>query len=340
MVKLKKITIKDGNIAILFSVILSLFGITTNNPQLSNFNFITLFPTWILAFSFLLISWHLNRIITRFTFTNYKKKYLVLKIIFIALLNSLFLLLFITFSDNLSNFFFAGREFNYIYLFIRGALSIAIIHLLQYALNLNLRIQNSLLQNQILKTENLRAQFEVLKQQISPHFLFNSFSSLRAMIRSSHENAELFLVKLSDLYRMLLAYKDLDAITLKDELTFIENYSFLLMARYENMLNIEIDIPQNVLSLKIPTFTLHLLVENCIKHNVVSKEKPLHVKIYYSGGQTITIENNLQRRVIPDEKFGIGQQNIINRYDLLGVSDAVQLFSDDNIYRVKIKLLE
>ncbi|GAB4402909.1 MAG: hypothetical protein OHK0053_27300 [Microscillaceae bacterium] len=192
----------------------------------------------------------------------------------------------------------------------------------------------------MLKTENIRAQFEILKQQISPHFLFNSLSALRFMIRSSNKNAENFVLKLSDIYRLLLANKEMDTITLKEELEFIEDYSFLLYTRYENMLRIEINIHQDLLNLKIPTFTLQLLLENCVKHNIVSKEKPLHMKIYDSGVESISIENNLQRKIQVAKTSGIGLQNLIKRYDLLGVSDGVQIFSDASVYRVKIKLLD
>ncbi|MBN2821051.1 MAG: histidine kinase [Bacteroidales bacterium] len=250
------------------------------------------------------------------------------------------MILFIPISEFIAKTFQFDREFNYIYLIIRGSASIAIIYLIQYTLNLNARNQSVLLQNQMLKTENIRAQFEILKQQISPHFLFNSLSSLRSMIRTSNKNAEDFVIKLSDIYRLLLANKEKDTITLKEELEFIKDYSFLLFARYENMLRIEFDIPDNLLNFKIPTFTLQLLLENCVKHNIVSKEKPLRIRIYDSGLNSLSVENNLQQKIVSGEESGHGLQNLTKRCELLGVSNGIQIFFDESVFRVKIKLLE
>lgn len=331
--------IKNWKLAIVFSAILSLFGVITNTPQ-SDFDIFLILRAWFLPFSFLLVAWYLNSIITNHLVFNDKKWNLTSKTLIIFLSNSFLLILFTFIGVILSKTFIFEREYNYIYLIVRGSVSIAIIYLVQYTLNLNARNQSVLLQNQMLKTENIRAQFEILRQQISPHFLFNSLSSLRSMIRSSNKNAENFVIKLSDVYRLLLANKEIDTITLKEELEFIEDYSFLLYARFENMLRIEIDIPQDLLSFKIPTFTLQLLLENCVKHNIISSEKPLHIKIYDSGVKSISVENNLQQRMKAGEESGIGLQNLIKRYDLLGVSDGVQIFSDESVYRVKIKLLD
>ena len=332
--------IKNWKLAILFSAILSLFGVITNTTPLSDFDIFLILPTWFSPFSFLLVAWYLNSIITNKLFFNDKKWNLTSKILIVFLSNCFLLILFTFVSIFISKTFNLEREYNYIYLIARGSVSIAIIYLVQYTLNLNARNQSVLLQNQMLKTENIRAQFEILRQQISPHFLFNSLSSLRSMIRSSNKNAENFVIKLSDIYRLLLANKEIDTITLKEELEFIEDYSFLLFARFENMLHIDIDIPQNLFKYKIPTFTLQLLLENCVKHNIVSKENPLHIKIYDSGVKSISVENNLQPKIKAGEKSGIGLQNLIKRYELLGVSNGVQIFSDESVYRVKIKLLD
>ncbi len=332
--------IKNWKLAILFSAIFSLFGVFTNSTFQSDFDIFLILPGWLLTFSFLLVAWYLNSIVTNLFFFKYKKWNLISKILIIFLSNSLLLIIFILLSVLISKAFNIEREYNYIYLIVRGCVSIAIIYLIQYTLNLNARNQSFLLQNQKLKTENIRAQFETLRQQISPHFLFNSLSSLRSMIRSSNKNAENFVIKLSDTYRLLLANKEIDTITLKEELKFIEDYSFLLFARHENMLHIEIDIPQELLKFKIPTFSLQLLLENCVKHNIVSKEKPLHIKIYDSGVKSISVENNLQQKINAGEESGIGLQNLIKRYDLLGVSNGVQIFSDESVYRVKLKLID
>lgn len=333
--------IKNWKLAVIFSAIFSLFGVFTNSTLQSDFEIFLILPGWLLTFCFLLVSWYLNSIVTNLFFFKYKKWNLISKVLIIFLSNSLLLIFFILLNNVLiSKAFNLEREYYYMYLIVRWCVSIAIIYLIQYTLNLNARNQSVLLQNQKLKTENIRAQFEILRQQISPHFLFNSLSALRSMIRSSNKNAENFLIKLSNTYRLLLANKEIDTITVKEELEFIEDYSFLLFARHENMLRIEIDIPQDLLKFKFPTFALQLLLENGVKHNIVSKEKPLHIKIYDSGFQSISVENNLQKKINAGEESGIGLQNLIKRYDLLGVTDGVQIFSDQSVYRVKLKLLD
>jgi len=331
--------IKNWKLAILFSAILSLFGVISNSTTQSDFDIFMVLSGWFITFSFLFTAWVLNSIITNQVFFNYTKWNRISKILIITLSNSFLLIFFIFISVFISKSYQLNIEYNYIYLIIRGVVSIAIIYLIQYTLNLNARNQSVLLQNQMLKTENIRAQFEILKQQISPHFLFNSLSTLRSMIRTSNKNAENFVIKLSDIYRLLLANKERDTITLQAELEFIEDYSFLLFVRYENMLRIEFNVPDNLLNFKIPTFTLQLLLENCVKHNIVSKEKPLYIKIYDSGVNSISVENNLQQKKVVGEESGHGLQNLIKRYELLGVSNGLQIFSDESVFRVKIKLL-
>jgi two-component system LytT family sensor kinase len=256
----------------------------------------TILSAWFISFLFLMIAWILNSKLASIFFCTKKKWNLISKILIVIISNSLLLFILMFISSIAAEGIRNNVESNYFLMFIRGFVAIALIYLIQYMLNLNVRNQSISLQNQMLKTENIRAQFEILRQQISPHFLFNSLSTLRSMIRSSNKNAENFVIKLSDIYRLLLLNKEKDTVSLKEELELIDDYSFLLFARYENMLSINIDIPENILNYNIPTFSLQLLLENCVKHNIVSKEKPLHVKIYDSGINSITVENNLQQK--------------------------------------------
>lgn len=332
--------IKNWKLAILFSGILSLYGVITKNTLQSDFDIFFILAVWFLVFSFLLIAWMLNSRITSQILHNSIKYNLIGKFLIITLSNGFLLLFFFLISVFISKFYHVDIEYSYVYLIIRGSISIAIIYLIQFTLNLNAKNQSVLLQNQMLKTENIRAEFEILKQQISPHFLFNSLSSLRSMIRTSNSNAEEFVIKLSDIYRLLLANKERDTITLKEELEFVKDYSFLLFARYENMLFIEFDIPDKLLGMQIPTFTLQLLLENCVKHNIVSKEKPLHIRVCNSALDILSVENNFQQKIVSGEESGHGLQNLMKRYDLLGVSDGVQTFSDESIFRVEIKLFK
>jgi sensor histidine kinase YesM len=326
-------------IAIAFSSLLPLFGVLSQTENQTDVGIQTILLSWLVSFTFLMIAWFLNSKLTTLFFYSHRKWNLASKILVIVLSNGILLSLLILPSTFVAEDINVGRESNFSIMFIRGSVSIAMIYLIQYTLNLMAKNQSVSLQNQMLKTENIRAQFEILRQQISPHFLFNSLSTLRSMIRSSNDNAEKFVIKLSDIYRLLLIKKEKETVTLKEELELIDDYSFLLFARYENMLSIDIDIPENLLNYNIPTFSLQLLLENCVKHNIVSKEKPLHIKIYESGIDTVTVENNLQQKQVFSGDLGLGLQNLIKRYDLLGIPEGVQVFSDESVFRVKIKLL-
>jgi sensor histidine kinase YesM len=331
--------LKDWKIAIAFSALLPIFGILNNLENQADADIKIMISAWTVSFSFLMIAWFLNSKLTTLFFYSHKKWNLASKILIIFLSNGILLSLMIFLSAFANEEINPGRESNYIVMFIRGSVSISMIYLVLYTLNLMARNQAVSMQNQMLKTENISAQFEILSQQISPHFLFNSLSTLRSMIRSSNKNAESFAIKLSDIYRLLLLRKERDTVSLKEELELIDDYSFLLFSRYENMLSIDIDIPDKLLNQNIPTFSLQLLLENCVKHNIVSKEKPLHIKIYDSGIDSISVENNLQQKVVTTGDSGLGLQNLIKRYDLLGVTEGIKVFSDESVFRVKIKLL-
>jgi sensor histidine kinase YesM len=331
--------LKDWKIAIAFSALLPIFGILNNLENQADADIKIMISAWTVSFSFLMIAWFLNSKLTTLFFYSHKKWNLASKILIIFLSNGILLSLMIFLSAFANEEINPGRESNYIVMFIRGSVSISMIYLVLYTLNLMARNQAVSMQNQMLKTENISAQFEILSQQISPHFLFNSLSTLRSMIRSSNKNAESFAIKLSDIYRLLLLRKERDTVSLKEELELIDDYSFLLFSRYENMLSIDIDIPDKLLNHNIPTFSLQLLLENCVKHNIVSKEKPLHIKIYDSGIDSISVENNLQQKVVTTGDSGLGLQNLIKRYDLLGVTEGIKVFSDESVFRVKIKLL-
>ena len=235
--------------------------------------------------------------------------------------------------------FFIRKDNAYFFIFLKGLVSIAIIYIIQYAINSDTRAQEATLQNQILKTENISAQFEILRQQVNPHFLFNSLSTLRSMIRSNNKNSEIFVVKLSEIYRQLLLKREKEIVPLKEELDFVNDYMFMLFARFEKMLSLNIDIPENFLNLKIPTFSLQLLLENCIKHNIISQDKPLKINIFYTNPDSLIIENNFQPKLTHSEQSGFGLQNLEQRYSLLGVTDGIHIFSDESVFRVKIKLL-
>ena len=199
--------------------------------------------------------------------------------------------------------------------------------------------EDILLANAALQNENLRARFEVLKQQINPHFLFNALSTLRIMVREKDDRAEPFILKLSDLYRQLLGKNTAQTVTFDEELEFLQSYIFMLQARFESLLNIRIDTWPDVGLRKIPAFSLQLLVENCIKHNIVSSARPLYITIFQQQADCIVIENNLQTKPATEESSGIGLENLRKRYELLHVQNGVTIHRTEKKFSVTLKLL-
>ena len=160
------------------------------------------------------------------------------------------------------------------------------------------------------------AQFESLKNQIDPHFLFNSLNVLSSLIEENPESAQKFTTSLSKVYRYVLEQKDKELVSVAEELQFAKTYMNLLKMRFENSITFE--IPENFENeeAKVVPLSLQLLLENCIKHNVVSEAKPLHVKISIENNQLV-VTNNLQKKEVLSDRKGVGLQNIVNRYAIL-----------------------
>lgn len=171
-----------------------------------------------------------------------------------------------------------------------------------------------------LKRERIEFQFENLKSQINPHFLFNSFNTLATLVEEDQAVALSYIDHLSDFYRSLLSYKDIDLITIEKELELTENYVFLLKQRHGDRLIVQMNIPESLLQKKIPPLTLQLLIENAVKHNVASEEQPLEVQVYSLENKRICVRNKIQTKkdVI---STGFGLHNIKARCELLGGKD-------------------
>lgn len=178
--------------------------------------------------------------------------------------------------------------------------------------------EKRLKRKQELLREQIRSQFENLKNQINPHFLFNSFSTLIALIETDTDSAVEYVGELSNLFRSILEYKDQDIIRLEEELKIVENYYNLQRKRYGKNLILTLNIKPEFMSLKIPPMTLQMLIENAIKHNIISKDKPLDIEIFCDEKkEMLYVENNLQPMKENVVSTGTGIKNILNRYRLL-----------------------
>ncbi|MCW8311186.1 sensor histidine kinase [Sphingobacterium thalpophilum] len=184
---------------------------------------------------------------------------------------------------------------------------------------------------------NLEAQYELLKQQVNPHFLFNSLNTLKYMVDSHDGQSSEFIIKLADFYRFTLDSLKLNVLPLKQELAIMESYIYLLKARFEEGLLVTQNLGAELAETLIPPFTLQLLIENCIKHNIVSLEKPLHIRLYREADYLV-VENNLQERKIPESSTGLGIKNINQRYLLLTDKEIVILKTNDT-FTIKLPIL-
>jgi two-component system, LytTR family, sensor kinase len=192
--------------------------------------------------------------------------------------------------------------------------------------------------NIALEIENAKAQFNLLLQQINPHFLFNCLTVLQAMARKKDARTEEFIVKLGEVYRQTLK-TETGMVTLKEELDFFNAYMYLMTLRQEEAIFVETQVSNESLIYRLPAFSLQLLAENCIKHNIVSESKPLYVRLYQKDPKTLTISNNYQPKTVKSESFNIGIKNLKKRYALEGITQGVQIENNETIYSTTIKLI-
>ncbi len=186
-----------------------------------------------------------------------------------------------------------------------------------------------------IRRERVEMQLEILKSQINPHFLFNSFNSLLAVIEKDPKEAIHYVEELSAFFRFILAYREKELIPLFEEILVIQHYGKLLKRRFGNALNLMIELDDTE-GFVVP-LTLQLLVENAVKHNVASRSKPLTVRIYRNEAALI-IENNRQIKNISEPSTGIGLQNLDSQYKLLcGRSVSVNQSGDS--FRVTVPLI-
>ena len=181
------------------------------------------------------------------------------------------------------------------------------------------------------------AKFESLKNQIDPHFLFNSLNVLSSLIEENPDNAQRFTTSLSKIYRYVLEQKDKELVSVEEELAFAKTYMNLLKMRFENSLFYEIPMTEINPEAKVVPLSLQLLLENTVKHNVVSEQRPLHIKIYLEDNYLV-IENDYQKKEVLQDRQGVGLQNIINRYGII-TNRKVLIAQNEKVFVVKIPIL-
>lgn len=208
--------------------------------------------------------------------------------------------------------------------------------------------EKTLRETEQLKKINLQTQFEGLKSQINPHFLFNSLNSLSSLIEEDTEQAERFVEEMSSVYRYLLRSNETQLVRLSDELTFANSYFHLLSTRYGENIRLEQAVDSNYTDYFLPPLTLQLLLENAVKHNVILPEQPLSIRIETAQAVNasedskdagrLVIRNNLQRKLTRIVSNQVGLANITTQYQLLGGGEVV-VKEDDDFFTVTLPLI-
>lgn len=190
-----------------------------------------------------------------------------------------------------------------------------------------------------LRTERwqLELQFELLKNQISPHYLFNCLNTISSLLYKDSHTAEKFIRRMADTFRYVLANQKKKLVTLQQEVDFIKAYYFLLQVRFEHHLQLEINLPKNILDTPIPPLTLQLLVENAVKHNQITKDLPLLVYITAKDNTHIIVTNTKTAVQKPVSSFKVGIENIRQRYRFF--SEEKILIRDEDKFSVQLPVL-
>jgi LytS/YehU family sensor histidine kinase len=178
--------------------------------------------------------------------------------------------------------------------------------------NYQIRLSNA----SLLKT-NAETKFEVLKNQVNPHFLFNSLNTINSLIVTDQQAAVQFVNNMSDVYRYVLKSHQLNSISLQEELRFIGAYIEVLKGRYGNKMQIEMNIAAAYQRHRVPPMALQVLIENAVKHNVASQHKPLYIHVFTNDNAELVVMNNRQQRNKPAPSTGVGLQNLNQRCQYL-----------------------
>lgn len=186
------------------------------------------------------------------------------------------------------------------------------------------------------KQESIKANYESLKNQVNPHFLFNSLNALTSLVYEDQDKAAKFIKQLSEVYRYVLDSRNKEVVSIAEELQFLDSYLFLQQIRFGDKLRIKNELKEHGGSL--PPLALQMLVENAIKHNIVSHEQPLTIHLYESD-RKLVVRNNLQtKNTLGEASSGVGLENIRKRYEFLS-DEKVEVENDKKTFAVKLPIL-
>jgi sensor histidine kinase YesM len=190
-----------------------------------------------------------------------------------------------------------------------------------------------------LKKEQMATKYESLKNQVNPHFLFNSLNALTNLVYEDQDLAAKFIRELSKVYRYVLDTRAQELVTVKTEMEFAEAYIFLQKIRFDDKLQFSVDY-LGFEKKMVPPVAIQTLIENAIKHNIIAEDEPLHIEISVDENELLVVKNNLQKKNIPiEESSGMGLANIKARYDFLS-EKSVEIIDGPIAFIVKLPLLD
>jgi len=333
---------------VLFALVLQVIIITYNHfsgyytvPDFADFlrrliysSFFTVLAGLLIAYPNLIIIHFLNvnlpwskhalrRIILQFTFT-------VLFAIIVSTLITLIVHWIDAYEENLYSVLISNA-------LIFAVVNIVLMTILEALIFFNDSKQSGL-KAEKLEKELSQIKFEVLKNQINPHFMFNSLNVLSGLIEDNATKAQQFVDEFSQIYRYVLETIEKPVVSLNDELSFVRSYIFLQQIRYGEDLSLKIDIPADSLHSVLPPLSLQTVLENAIKHNVINTSKPLKIEIFHEN-QWLLIRNNIQVKRSLIYSSGLGQKNMIKRYEM--VSEHIPEFRvEAKHYLVRLPLIK
>ena len=289
--------------------------------------------------------WEGNRLIARYilnkTHLDFFKKFHPLVVHFLL---SLVVVGIAAITPVITVIFIKSLNFDNINLHAKLSLGFAFrINLFLNSINAIVFYMSQLKQSQIeaekFKKQSMEARFEALKNQINPHFLFNSFNVLSNLVYKDPDTSSDFIQQLSKVYRYLLKYQEQKVVKVKDELEFLKSYIYLLSIRFDENLFIKNNLPPDTHNLYIAPASLQLLIENAIKHNIVSNKKPLIIDIFSEDKTYLVVKNNLQPKNVQETSTSVGLKNIIKRYEFISDKSVVVIKTEDT-FLVKIPLVQ
>jgi LytS/YehU family sensor histidine kinase len=199
--------------------------------------------------------------------------------------------------------------------------------------------QAVLIENEKLISENLQSQYQSLKNQVSPHFLFNSLTALNELIDEDPRNARQYVSHLSLVLRYTLQSNQNQTVSLFDEVESVKSYIFLIKMRFGSNLHIDFQIDKALNNYMLPPLVIQTLIENAVKHNEISKRNPLNILLMTTDKRSLIVTNTLQKKISIDSGTGIGLDNLSKQYKLL-YGEEIRITRSESEFCVEVPLLK